>query len=111
MSSSCEQDLYLMDEFHNLGLYNKQQLFGLNAIRMYLQVTTQSNVVDGRGKCVTVEAYNGKKQMDQLIFYTEVAMSTRHHYKTTESMESWMTFEAATRKVNCNLDPSVVIIL
>ncbi len=61
--ASCEHDQYLMDECHNLGLYNSWQLFDLNAMKVYLQVTTLSDVVDGRGKCITVEAYTGKKQL------------------------------------------------
>jgi hypothetical protein len=53
-----------MDKFCNFGLYNSPQLFDLNTIRMYLQVTILSDIVDGREKHITFEAYTGKKQLD-----------------------------------------------
>jgi hypothetical protein len=65
--ASHEHDRYLMDEFRNLGLYNSWQLFDLNAMRMYLQVTTLSDVVDCRGKSITVEAYTRSNQTSQFL--------------------------------------------
>jgi hypothetical protein len=57
--ASREHDSYIMYEFRQLGLYDNSQLFDLNAVRLYLKVTTLSDIVDVQGKCITEEAFKG----------------------------------------------------
>jgi hypothetical protein len=54
-----------MDEVRRLGLYNDSQLFDINAVRMYLQVTTVSDITDANGQRISEEAYNGKKLINR----------------------------------------------
>jgi hypothetical protein len=39
-----------MDEVCKLEVYNDSQLFDINAVCMYLQVTTLSDIADAKGK-------------------------------------------------------------
>jgi hypothetical protein len=47
---SREHDRHIMDKVCRLGVYNDKQLFDINAVHMYLQVMTLSNIVDAKGQ-------------------------------------------------------------
>jgi hypothetical protein len=53
-----------MDGSHELDLYSDGDLFDLNLVRIHLQVTTLSDIVDGLGKQITHEVYDGMKLTD-----------------------------------------------
>jgi hypothetical protein len=56
---SREHDHHIMDEVCRLGVYNDKQLFDINAVHMYLQVTTLSNIVYAKGQWISEEAFKG----------------------------------------------------
>jgi hypothetical protein len=54
---SREHDRYVMDEIQKLGVYDDSQLFDINAVRLYLQVMTLSDISDAKGQQISEEAY------------------------------------------------------
>jgi hypothetical protein len=50
---------HLMDGSHELDLHSNGDLFDLNLVRIDLQVTTLSDIVDGLGKQIIHEVYDG----------------------------------------------------
>ncbi len=62
--TSQEHDCYVMDEIQKLGVYDDSQLFDINAVWLYLQVTTLSDIADAKGKQISEEAYKGTKLSD-----------------------------------------------
>ena len=63
--TSRENDCHIMDAIRKLELYNDKQLFDINAVRMHLQVTTLSDIVDADGRRITEDAYKGQKLSDR----------------------------------------------
>ena len=57
---SCINDQHLMDDFRSLGIFNNDQLYDLNLCRLYLQVTTLSDIMDGPGNRIIDEAFKAK---------------------------------------------------
>jgi hypothetical protein len=45
-----EHDCHVMDAIRQLEIYDDKQLFDINAVRMYLQVMTLSDIVDANGQ-------------------------------------------------------------
>jgi hypothetical protein len=56
-----DRDCHLIDAIWKLGIYDSKQLFDIDAIRMFLQVRTLSDIVDTLGTQITDEAFHGKK--------------------------------------------------
>ena len=53
-------DRHLMDDFHALRIFDNDQLYDLNLCRIYLQVMTLSNIMDGPGNWITDEAFKAQ---------------------------------------------------
>jgi hypothetical protein len=53
-----------MDAIQQLGLYNNKQQFDINAVRLYLQVTALSDIVDAKGLWIVKDAFHGNKLSD-----------------------------------------------
>ena len=49
-----------MDNFHALGIFDNDQLYDLNLCRIYLQVMTLSDIMDGPGNQITDEAFKAQ---------------------------------------------------
>jgi hypothetical protein len=62
--TSWEHDCHVMDEIQKLDVYDNSQLLDINAVQVYLQVTTLSDIVDAKGKQISEEAYKGMKLSD-----------------------------------------------
>jgi hypothetical protein len=54
-----------MDAIRQLEIYDDKQLFDINAVRMYLQVTTLSDIADANGQRISEEAFKGQKLSDR----------------------------------------------
>jgi hypothetical protein len=65
LPASQEHDCHILDAIQQLGLYNDKQLFDINAVQLYLQITTLSDIVDAKGIQIVNDAFNGKKLSDQ----------------------------------------------
>lgn len=63
-SLSQEQDSYLMDVIHNLGIFSDDQLCDINICHLHLQVSTLSDIVDGSGTHIMTESFNGAPLTD-----------------------------------------------
>lgn len=63
--TSRKHDCHVMDAIQMLELYNDQQLFDINAVRMHLKVMTLSEIVNATGQRITEEAYKGQKLSDR----------------------------------------------
>jgi hypothetical protein len=50
VQTSQEHDCQVMDAIRQLEIYDDKQFFDINAVQMYLQVTTLSNIVDANGQ-------------------------------------------------------------
>jgi hypothetical protein len=46
VQTSREHDCHVMDAIRQLEIYGNKQLFDINAVQMYLQVMTLSNIMD-----------------------------------------------------------------
>ena len=53
-------DRHLMDDFHAHGIFDNDQLYNLNLCRIYLQVMTLSDIMDGPGNWITDEAFKAQ---------------------------------------------------
>ena len=62
---SRQGDGFLMDIFRQSGQFSLLDLRHLNAIRLYLQVTTISDITSADGTAITKEAYSGNIQTDR----------------------------------------------
>ncbi len=51
-------DWFLMDMFNNSGHFLERELRHLNAVRMYMKVTTLSDIATAVGQHVTSNSYN-----------------------------------------------------
>jgi hypothetical protein len=88
---SREHDRFIMDEFRRLGLYNNQQLFDLNAVRLHLQVTTLSDIADAQGKKITKEVFAGMKPTDRyskLKWPRQPVMTTKQRNLSKAALEA-----------------------
>lgn len=65
MVITCQpRTCHIMDAIQQLGLYNNKQQFDINAVRLYLQVTALSDIVDAKGLWIVKEAFHGNKLSD-----------------------------------------------
>jgi hypothetical protein len=65
VQTSPEHNCQVMDAIHQLEIYDDKQLFDINAVQMYLQVTTLSNIVDVNGQRISDKAFKGQKLSDR----------------------------------------------
>lgn len=63
-----ENDEFLMEAFQRSGC-TKGQLIRLNRCRMYLQVETLSDIVDGSGQCFSKRLYDGHRFNQRLPYH------------------------------------------
>jgi len=56
-----EGDRYLMDDFRALQNLTDADLYDINRVRIFLKVTTLSNIADAAGLSITTEAFNALK--------------------------------------------------
>jgi hypothetical protein len=82
---SREHDCHVMDAIHQLEIYDDKQLFDINAIRMYLQVTTLSNIADANGQRILDKVLKGQKLSDR---YSRLKW-TRQLVVTTKQRNLW----------------------
>jgi hypothetical protein len=61
---SQEHDCHVMDAIRQLEIKDDKQLFDINAVQMYLQVMTLSDIVDANGQQISDEAFKGQKLSD-----------------------------------------------
>jgi hypothetical protein len=50
-----------MDMIRQLEIYDDKQLYDINAVQMYLQVMTLSDIADANGHQISEEAFKGQK--------------------------------------------------
>jgi hypothetical protein len=62
---SRQHDCHIMDVVRKLEMYNHEQLFDINAVRMHLQITTLSDIADANGRKITDKAFKGQKLSDR----------------------------------------------
>jgi hypothetical protein len=62
---SQAHDCHVMDTIRQLKIYDDKQLFDINAVQMYLQVTTLSDIADANGHRISEEAFKGQKLSDR----------------------------------------------
>jgi hypothetical protein len=63
--TSQQHDCHVMDAIQQLEIYDDKQLFDINAVPMYLQVTTLSDIADANGHRISDEAFKGQKMSNQ----------------------------------------------
>jgi len=61
-----EHDSYLMDDFRQLLIFDDSELYDLNLCRIFLHVTTVSDITDGPGKRITDDAFRAEQLSDRL---------------------------------------------
>ena len=54
-----------MDDFWQLQLFDNEDLYDINRVRTYLQVTTLSDIVEAAGCSVAKEAFKVKQFTDR----------------------------------------------
>jgi hypothetical protein len=63
---SREHDHYLMDDFRLLPNLTNDDLYNVNRARLFLKVTTLSNIADGSGTYITDDAFLAKPLSDRV---------------------------------------------
>jgi len=54
-----------MDDFRGLPNLDDSALYNINRVRIFLKVTTLSNIADAAGVLITAEAFNALQLMDR----------------------------------------------
>ena len=85
-----EGDFYLMERFQTLG-YKCKQLAALNRCRLFLQVTSAADIVDGSGDQLSKEAYIGRKNSYRRSSYVWPSQQS-------PSKPTWAKWRQALRK-------------
>jgi hypothetical protein len=105
---SREGDCHLMDRFRELGCFDDDELYHINACRIFLKVTTLSDITDATGRWITEEAYKGKPLTDR----TSPLVWPRRPHVTRKQRKLWkQALETAftdpgrrTLQQSCRLD-------
>ena len=66
LSLSRKHDRFLMEEIINLKVFTSGQLHKINQCRLYLQVTTVSDITTGDGRRITKVAWRGKRDSNYI---------------------------------------------
>ena len=69
----CENDKFLMEIFHQAGIYTAKQLHTLNCCRMYLRISRLSDIRTTDGKRIIPEYYSGRTRNE----YSTLAWPTQ----------------------------------
>ena len=87
-------DRHLMDDFHALRIFNNDQLYDLNLCRIYLQVMTLSDIMDGLGNRITNEAFKAQWLTDRfsvLHWAWQLVLTTMQHNLWKQALEAAYT--------------------
>jgi hypothetical protein len=82
---SRRNDAFLMDIFRYSGDFSDADLRNLNAVRMYLQVATISDIASADGRQVTTEAYRAQKSTERQSKWNWI----RQPVITTKQQKLW----------------------
>ena len=89
-----EHDSYLMDVFRELPNFSGDDLYDINRVRIFLQVTTLSDITDGSGKNITEDAYEARPMSDRkarLRWPRQLFITTKQRNLWKKAIESAYT--------------------
>ena len=96
---SRENDRYLMDDFRHLHIFDDADLSDINLCRIFLQLTTLSDITDGSGTQITEEAFQGKCLSDRrsmLRWPRQLVVTTRQGNLWKKAVEAAYTSTCRT---------------
>jgi hypothetical protein len=87
-------DRYLMDDFRLLSNFTPDDLYDINRVRIFLQVTTLSDITDGSGVFITNDAFSARPLPDRrsaLRWPRQPSITTRQRNLWKTAIESAYT--------------------
>jgi hypothetical protein len=89
-----ERDRYLMDDFRHLNIFSDSDLYDINRCRIFLKVTTLSDITDGLGRCITEEAFKCRAFTDRqspLLWPRQPVLTTQQKNLWKKALEAAYT--------------------
>jgi hypothetical protein len=89
-----DHDRYLMDDFRVLPNLTGEDLYDINRVRIFLQVTTLSDITDGSGRNIMEEAYEARPMSDRksrLRWPRQLVITTKQRNLWKKALESAYT--------------------